>query len=187
MEFFIATQSAPGSIEGKAIRLFTEARCTPPWVLGPAHPCTHAFVLWTHQETDQLYGYRLDGESPHARMDDLHPPVHPTAYWRLDGNRVDLRAARARALDLDGAVYDGLELVLQALPGLEMVDVVKRAMICTGVVRAVLFAAGGPARELASGLKSLFPEYLARALAQRAGGDVGSGAWLSRIEYPGAR
>lgn len=190
MEFFIATHSVQDGLSGKAIRLVTEARCTPPWVLGPALPCTHAFVYWTHTEHSTAgalissavpvaaaatFGYRLDGKPPRAKLMDLAPFVVPMAAWRLDPTRVDIKAARERAIELDGTIYDSPELGLQLLPGFEMLDVLKDAMICTGIARAVLFAAGGPARALASSMRTLFPE----ALAQRLNDAVRDG-WLHR-------
>jgi hypothetical protein len=191
MDFYLCCNSAPiGFTDPKtavplgAIRLVTEARCKPPWVLGPAHACSHAYAAWTHTELldnvvsgKKVFGYRVDGDSPVATISDLVRPMVPTVVWRVSPQHADVWAMRARALELVGTLYDLGELARQLVPGMELAEGVRHAMICTAVVRAIAFAGGGAAREFAGKLPTLFPEDMAQMLAA-------SDGWVEESPFP---
>lgn len=173
MRFYVGVHSLMEGPLGLAIRTLTEARCKPPWVLGPAHPASHAYVVWTHDDATGYYW--MDAHQSGARISMTDKPDRgiPHAHWELSHELI--RAALRKAVELDGIAYDDLELASQLIPAADSLPFFKHAMVCTHVVQEVLEAAGGPAEALSRGLPDRFPEHMARSLANAEGA-----GWLTR-------
>lgn len=181
MRLYVGVHSSPAGLFGAGIQLATEAYCRPPWLLGAAHPATHAFVAWSH---DDGTWYRVDGRMPHAGTSvrlagGLPFPVEHEALWELTG--VNVGAAVAHAIDLCSTPYDLAQIVAQALPDpLHLFhgdDALTHAHICTELAREVMRAAGGEAAKVAAALHDLYPETMGQLL-QRATLD----GWCVRVK-----
>lgn len=192
LALFFGVQSVPTGLGGVAIRTVTEARCTPPWVLGAKHPATHAYVAWTHGDGTHYRVEALGGVGPEAGVKvALWPGVWAkpvpgapvAAHWQFVGLDADARWAVAKALSLVGRAYDPLELVAQALPGPLGAVLANaefaRGLICTHVATEVMGELGAPARALVAGLPNRIPENLAQAMEMVDG--RGEGRWLVRV------
>lgn len=188
IELGIGVHSRTADVTGNMIRLFTEICCTPPWVLGPAHPATHVYT-WASIGDVHL---RVDAEPPRAVIERWIGPSGPwnaTAHWRLSADHVDVEAGFNQMLRCAGMPYDKLELPAQPLiatlkalgksrssiPSV-LTDGVDGALICTTMASRILTACGGPAQEWVRSLPDMFPETLAQHASKP---DVGQ--WLVRV------
>lgn len=182
MRFFVGIHSITNDPTGMAIRAATEAWCKPPWVMGAAHPASHAFVAWIHPDG---LGYRLDAAPGGARLLRWNGPqgaqVAKSAFWEvLPISGIAPSVGWDRAVELVGAPYDALEFLGQVIPGLQNMPGVKGAFICTNLVCSVLEAAG--AKAFVAGLKDRFPERLGRALEDFQAGKPGlPPPWAVRV------
>ena len=179
--------SSPTGLAGLAIRTVTEARCQSPWVLGPSHPATHAYVTWTHG--DGIH-YRVDAQPHGARISVWPGPwefplpgTPPAAHWQFIGPDEDVKRAISKAVSSVGAPYDFIEIAAQAIPGplgalVGTSEGVQGAVICTHLTADVICELGAPAKILVAGLLDRVPERLARRLEQVATGGAG---WLVRV------
>ena len=173
IDVFIGVHSIMGGPLGIAIRTVTEARCSPPWVMGPSHPASHAYVVWAHHSPvpradgsgyEPSGYYWLDAQPGGAKLSftaKLDRGI-PAAHWKLNPDKVDVLAAHRKAVELVGIPYDQLELIAQAIPFMDTLGFLKHAVICTHLAQECMDAAGGAAMQ-ASVLQDRFPERLARA------------------------
>lgn len=156
---FFGIHSAPSGLVGMGIRTATELNATPPWILGPAHPATHAFLAWGSLSEGPVY--RLDGDMPRARLSLWTPPEIPTALWEmLEGQEGTWR----RAVTLVGVPYDHVEALAQLLPGAGKFGFWEGGTICTGVALEALREGGRFGRELVTSLPNRLPEVFGQAL-----------------------
>jgi hypothetical protein len=186
------------------IRLTTEAYCATPWVLGPSRPSTHAFAMWEHPDGTV---YRLDGDLAGATLGIARAAVFdlPTALWEVSGVNED--AFFAAASKMAGVPYGWAEAVLQALPlpplpavlansplgqtlaGFKVVDVMKRAALCTRVAAVMLEAACPEGTALVASMKNLIPEHFGRlcqdAAVSAASAAAGAAAATGNAHAPG--
>lgn len=189
INFYVAVQSAPSGLGGMAIRTATEAFCKPPWVMGAAHPATHAFLMWDHPDG---VVYRLDGKPPRSELS-VYPNgwsfTWPTAVWRLVNAEMDssgLTAADrsamlARTAALVGIDYSFLEVVVQSMllpPGFKTLDPLKNCALCTRVVLEMMEGGSDRVRGVAKSMPDLFPERLGRILQTATDKHE---AWLQRM------
>lgn len=162
LRFFFCVHSVQMSALG-TIRGVTELRCRSPWILGPAYAATHAFVAWTHG--DGIH-YRLDGQ-PGGAKPALWAGVHhkdaviPHAAWELLEHQP---AALARAIQLVGKPYDGVEALAQLLPGIGTAGFWDGGSICTGICTDVLAHTCAEGEALVKRLPSLLPEHFGQGL-----------------------
>lgn len=180
MKFYVGVHSSPDGPAGLAIRAATELYCKPPWILGPANPATHAFLLWEHAD---WVVYRLDGQPGGAALS-VYPAgwqfTIPTALWRLTGD-VDQKSMLDKVVHLVGQEYGYFEVLAQGLPlpiGLKAIDFVKQSSLCTRVVQLAMEAAGGAAAHAATSLPDLFPERFGRMCQSATEANEG---WISRV------
>jgi hypothetical protein len=200
----VGVDSNPDTGAGIIIRTATESCCTPPWVLGPAHPATHAFVWWGH--SDEVF-YRLDGMPPHAVPSAWHGPDNShradECCWEFSASDEVATNAWTRALQLAGVPYNDLELLAQPFAGkaAQIKDDLKQhgilpgdvwdhlfaviddhvfhlrtSMICTSIACEVIKAIGDVGVSFVDNLEDRFPERFAQHLS----GAEHQG-WLARI------
>lgn len=161
---FLGAHVSAGIPEGPAIQVATQMFRRPPWVL-PAGPATHVFLAIHHGPLR----LRLDGQPPRSTLSwDWHKTDRSEARWELlDGNGVNLRRVLEVAREETGVPYDIAEALAQALPmpsGMKLGPFLP-GHICTRVLTSCLAAGGTDPAALVAGLTDLFPETLARTLA----------------------
>ena len=186
IHFYVAIQSAPSGLGGMAIRTATEAFCKPPWVMGPSHPATHAFLMWEHPDG---VVYRLDGKPPRSELS-MYPVgwtfEYPTAVWRLQNADEALtaehrRAMLSRAVALVGIDYSFLEAIVQSMPlppGFKTMDPLKNCALCTRVVLEAMEAGSDRVKAAVKAMPDLFPEHLGRILQTAVDKQE---AWIQRV------
>lgn len=176
MRVFLGAHVSTGLPEGPAIQMATQVFRSPPWVL-PAGPATHVFLA-IHDGALRL---RLDGQPPRSALSwDWHKSDRSEARWELlDGKGgMNLRRILEVARTETGVAYDLAEALAQALPipGAIKMGRFLPGHICTRVATSCLEAGGEDPAALVASLRDLFPETLARALADH------RAPWLARLE-----
>lgn len=168
IRMYLNVHCANETPEGLLIRTATEAFCSPPWVLGPKHAATHAYISWTHADGSYLGSYyRVDGDVPQCTVGSARDGSLPHRAWRLEGPLAAVEEARRAALALVGAPYDWGEIAAQLIPLPRLpvqFDLFKRAFICTrvavNVADIILTAMRGPRGKI--DVPNLYPESLAQ-------------------------
>lgn len=180
MRFYVGVHSSPDGPAGLAIRTATELYCKPPWLLGPANPATHAFLMWEHAD---WVVYRLDGQPGGAALM-VYPSgwkfTVPTAVWRLTDD-IDRTGMLNSIVNLVGQEYGYFEVMAQGLPlpiGLKSIDFVKHSSLCTRIVQLAMESAGGAVAHAAKSLPDLFPERFGRMCQTATEANEG---WVSRV------
>ena len=159
MRFFFGVHSIPTGLVGAGIRATTEAHVQPPWILGPAHAATHAFVAWGHGS--ERITYRLDGMQPRSKLSIWTQPEVPTALWELLKGQ---EKAWRKAVSLVGKPYDEVEALAQLFPFIGRMELWDGGSICTGFCMEVLRAVGERGEQIVNGLPNRLPEAFGHAM-----------------------
>lgn len=184
MELFVGVHHVARDATGLAIVLATQAALQGQWVIAPAAPATHAFVVLRHADGMM---WRLDGKPSRAEWTPYAGPWGPQRLWRILTDDAGAMRAAVKARTLTNEKYDWVEIGAQAavaftkfLPfshkmrHLGRVDVFHDAMICTQVARNVLLAVED--YRVVRQMPDLFPERLGQVLREA------EGAWTDPVE-----
>lgn len=177
MELYVGVHHVSTDATGLAIVLATQAALNGPWVIGPKHPATHAFVVLKH---DDSMMWRLDGKPSTAEWTPYMGPRGPQRLWRILADPASIQRGAVRARSLTHEKYDWAEIADQGavavskflpfgqrLRFLGRADVFHDAMICTQVARNVLMSVSG--FQTIFDMPDLFPERLGQVLKDAEG------------------
>jgi len=153
----------------------TMMRLMPPWVMG--RPATHAFPVFR----EGRMAMALHAQPPRATWGAFHVPPDPGScqLWQVKLEQHAIQAAYKRACELEGTLYDPVELVQQLSVSLAKLPGLPGSYICTSLSIEVVQALGGFPEGIMDALPNKYPETFARAWEAAEGS-----WWLHRLKLP---